>query len=716
MQESLKQNTVLKGLLIGLMAGLVVHMVDSVFMLRPRMYVPPDYPLVLGVFNLSLWSLVGLVSGVLMALLVGRERIREKEFFWWGIFFLLPFLLMYGIAGRIHIHPLPLTFSHPGLVYDNHLSFVWAALVLVYFLFRSYKQPGNGPAPFLLLCIEIVTIIALFQFCSNTRFFKLQTLHHRFSAGLSFPVFKAVAYAAVVLAVCGVYVVVCTKVRPILGRFRFMNSIAGLFVLFLVAASFSWGCFSLKSVHSQKAVYRNTSPPVGTARKDAPNIILIVLDTLRANRLGVYSGLKTSKNLDAFAQESLVFENCVATAPWTLASHASLFTGFYTSEHMCTEGLNEHAEKKKPFYLSGKFTTLAEAMLQNGYRTAGVTSNYGWMDPRFNIHQGFQVYDCRPSVGSLYVHYPFRPILLIFSFLTNIYPKAIVAYRTCDIINSTALQLMHDMQHEPFFMFINYMDVHGTYNPPRPYENLYLKERFPRLHRIRLTHARLDKRGDKQTYDTFVRSQYDGELTYLDDHLGYLFDELKQMGIYDSSLIIVTSDHGEFLGEHNLYQHQNRMYNEETMVPLIIKLPYSQKRGRVSGLINLVDIYPTVMSLCELPVPEGLSGKPFGGDSGMTVAELFSAIYGEHRVLYKGRYKYLQYGKKEWPDELYDVSVDPGESKNLIEELPETAAAMRAQLAEWKNTHKRKYSASHEETHGLSEEVKQNLKALGYMQ
>ncbi|MBW2184787.1 MAG: sulfatase-like hydrolase/transferase, partial [Deltaproteobacteria bacterium] len=202
---------------------------------------------------------------------------------------------------------------------------------------------------------------------------------------------------------------------------------------------------------------------------------------------------------------------------------------------------------------------------------------------------------------------------------------------------------------------------------------------------------------------------------YLDDELGNFFSCLKQMGMYDSSLIIVTSDHGELFGEHGFYWHVGPIYEEIAKIPLMIKFPYSKRVGREKRMITLADLYPTILSICDLPIPEGISGKSFGNNASPVVSELYEFKTGEHRVLYDMKYKYMEYGHTKG-SELYDLDNDPKEKENLAERLPSVVAIMEQKLREWKNTHTPQYTSSVDEEVTMTQSMREQLKALGYIQ
>jgi len=363
--------------------------------------------------------------------------------------------------------------------------------------------------------------------------------------------------------------------------------------------------------------------------------------------------------------------------------------------------------------LAEEFVTLAEILRENGYKTGGVVSN-NTLRPELKFDQGFHYYYTRRGPGIVYLFYPFRPIIHLFCDLTNIWPKYILHYRPSDEINKESFRFLDTFARSPFFLFLNYNDAHGPYRPPRPFDSYFLDAAFPQLYRLKQYFLNVTGKLNKESWEDYQLSQYYGAIAFLDYQLGKFFSRLKQMGIYHSSLIIITSDHGELWGEHGLYRHRKAMYEPLVRIPLMIKYPFDRRVGREKRMVTLVDLYPTILSICGIPVPENISGKAFGNASGPTVAEFYGNSIGEHRILYDGKYKFMRYEHQKGP-ELYDLNKDPLEKENLAEKLPEVTLAMEKKLQDWEKAHRPKYTSSGKEEI-LSQEVLEGLKALGYIQ
>jgi arylsulfatase A-like enzyme len=715
---------IIKGMTLGLIAGLIVTLFDSFYMLVPNVYVPISYPFLLFGFNVLFWIIVGSCLGLLMKI-YARDKgdFGDKENFYWVLFFLLPFTLMYGLLGRIVIPLFTPTLMPLSPIYDYHLSFVWAALI-IFFLIIFRKRVVSTKSFAISFVPEIVAVVMIFNFCSNiARIESISWLTGRigrlffhssemtlkdYIINLNWYLIPPYVIGVVLILVC--CLVICFKIKALNKRQNVL-----LVILFFVV-SISLGVFYKISYnryvneHYSSSILNYPNVP-----KKTPYVILIVLDTVRADRLSIYGGQTLTKSLEEIALQSVVYENCVAPSPWTTPSHASLFTGLYPTEHGSINSIrsNVTSDNLIPTVLDGKFLTLAELFAENDYRTAAVVSNYGALSKAFGIDQGFQLYDAIKNIGDIFRFYPFRPLVHLFCHLTNVYPKFINPRRTADDITKETVRALKHLLPSAFFLFINYTDAHAPYRPPRPFDGYFLETKWPQMYKLKqyFLHV-VGKAGDKE-WNTYQLSQYDGEISFLDYQLGKLFRRLKALNIYDSSLIVITSDHGELFGEHGFRSHDTPMYEGVLKVPLIIKFPYSQKTGREKKMIGLTDLYHTILSFCELMPPDETTGENAGSSRIPVVAEFNNYSLGKHRVLYDEQYKYMEYEQKRGP-ELYNLQKDPLEQVNLSENLPATTKGMNQQLNEWIREHKPKADAD-EGTEVISREVEEGLKALGYI-
>jgi arylsulfatase len=294
------------------------------------------------------------------------------------------------------------------------------------------------------------------------------------------------------------------------------------------------------------------------------NVLLIVVDTLRADHLGAYGyPLATSPHIDAFAEANLKFNYAISAAPWTSPSVASIFTGDYPTAH----GVTKHASYRKmpDDAISPDFTTLAEVLNAAGYTTWGITAN-AWVSEQRGYAQGFDRFD---------------------SF----------DYSRADALTKRAAKRLRRLRDkQPFLLYVHYMDPHPPLRPPKPL-----------LRRFRKAHARLPETLRPATAEMRERMiAYDGEIAFLDAWIGRLFELLRELGLYDRMVIAFVADHGLPFMEHGARSHGRMLHNEDTHVPMILKLPGRQ--GEIDPTVSTIDLYPTLVRALGLEVPPGLQG------------------------------------------------------------------------------------------------------------
>ena len=478
------------------------------------------------------------------------------------------------------------------------------------------------------------------------------------------------------------------------------------------------------------ASFRSESPRTAPA---APNVILIVLDTLRADHLSCYGyPHPTTPNLDRFAREATLYEQAYAQSPWTLPSHASIFTGTYPSQHD-TQG--EH------LHLDDEHRTIAEALDEAGYRTACFANN-PWLSRFANTVQGFEhVEPVWVSVFNLH-----RPILL--QALATSISKPVRddgAEKTNELVFSWLDKAREDGS--PFFLFINYMEVHD----PNPYRPGYVEPFIPPgLSKQELRNFRVENQlhyypGQKEfTPRVFemLGTLYDGELRYLDDKLGELFDGLRARDVYEEALIIITSDHGENLGEHDLWGHQFSLNNTILHVPLLVRLPSRfPPGGRTSAPVRLIDIAPTildVLALDDAPLSSQLRGMSLlapdleGGPPRDAVAEYarpinvvraieqcfpdqdLSGWLRRMRSLQAGALKYIWSSDEQ--ESLFHIAEDPAELRDLSAEKPGSLDELSDRLASKELAFRDRGEGEAGFVVEPDERTREQLKALGYIE
>ena len=389
------------------------------------------------------------------------------------------------------------------------------------------------------------------------------------------------------------------------------------------------------------------SPGEKNTDNKPPSIILITVDSLRADHLGCYGYPKeTSPSIDRLAKNALIFENCLSHASETTSSCASFLSGFLPHETKAYENLKIPAEVE----------TLPEMLLKHDYMTLAVISNFVLRKKR-GYEQGFLVYD-----DTMENYEAVRRI-----------PERIAEHTT-----NKALELLKQHCQSPVFMWIHYQDSHGPYTPPEPYQEMFKsqeeKSRVLRWNNSQSgqdgipSYQRLGKHADYHYY----LSQYDSEIRYLDEEIGRLISGLKDMGLYDEALIIFSSDHGEGMGEHNYYfAHGEHLYNPLIHVPLIIKHG-DALIGRRPEYVQHIDLVPTILKFLglkedsrfrgqDLFQPQDTKQEIFSEIQSLLVEDgiKFSLVYDGLKLLYSPLNRFMG---------LYDLKADPEEKNNLVAE------------------------------------------------
>lgn len=376
---------------------------------------------------------------------------------------------------------------------------------------------------------------------------------------------------------------------------------------------------------------RSAAPGPPTAR--FPDIVLITLDTTRADHLSAYGyGRDTTPRLEEFAREALRFDSAWSSSSWTVPAHATLFTGLFTYSHgarrmTAAEVAAERDRTGSRFRarirpLDPAHLTLAEILRAQGYRTGAVVAG-PYLYSVLGMAQGFEWYDDRIWVSIAPSLALYR--LLNYRLVTFEPDRCRFAhgFRWGDEVTASATDWLARVGPERFFLFVNYFDAHAPYTPPREHRHRYPGSAA--LPRPREQEAAFQAiiQGERHLTEEelgWLSSQYDAELRYQDEQMGRLFDRLKEMGRWDEALVVVTADHGEHLGEKDQLGHGFTLYAPVTRVPLLVKFPRSD--GVAAGVrthpVHLADILPTVLLRLGLPAPPGgvaLQGRPLLDES-----------------------------------------------------------------------------------------------------
>ena len=412
---------------------------------------------------------------------------------------------------------------------------------------------------------------------------------------------------------------------------------------------------------------------IGAAPK-GPNVILILVDTLRADHLSCY-GATTNHTpvIDGLAADGTRFAHAYTQASWTRPSVATIFSSLYPSSHRTIH---------KSDALPDAVVTLAEVMQQAGYSTIGFANNIN-VAPLFGFQQGFDEYvflepefffGATESAAQLTIYNQLRLVRERYvsqrKWVENYYqPADVVTKHGLDWIAARG-------KDRPFFMFLHYMEPHDPY-----FVHPYNGEAYARVANPNPDPALADK----------YRSAYDGAIRFLDGELARLFQDLKATGLYDDALIVLTADHGEEFHEHGGWWHGTTLYDEQLAVPLIVKPPRGGTAGVVNdAMVSSVDIAPTIIQSVGAAVPQAMVGKPLGLGAGAPAprdhAFAESELEGNSLQAYRsGGMKVIHANPgnpRGLPEhQLFDVASDPGEQKNLIATHTDVANTLTADMS-----------------------------------
>jgi arylsulfatase A-like enzyme len=471
-------------------------------------------------------------------------------------------------------------------------------------------------------------------------------------------------------------------------------------------------------------------PAAPRTRAGRPNVVLLVMDTVRADHLSVYGYQRdTTPGLRRMARQATLYRHCLASSNCTLTSHASIFTALYPRSH---GAINSPPGISLGEPLDARLETLAERLAAEGYFNVAVVANFGYLRPEFGLDQGFHVYDarqpvpCLPPGKSHPLRYGLRAILRRLASSDKFDQK----YRDAAEINDTVFALLDSAVRTatPFFLFVNYMDAHAPYTPPAPYNHMFggrdgrlTPEHFRELHDAVARGERRISEAERRHYV----SQYDGAIAYLDAQIERLAEWFKHWKAFENTVWIVTSDHGEAFGEHGHIGHGWSLYQEETHVPLIIKYPGQQAAASFEASVGLVDIMPTVLAALRMAASPGWHGVDLSSsEAAANTRSVFAEAYLSGGRILNDRVKYPlttwallspEYLKlisaSDGRQELYDLTADPAETSNLRAGRRPDSDRLLAELEAWKERHPIRASARR----APSPSTLERLKALGYL-
>jgi choline-sulfatase len=399
-----------------------------------------------------------------------------------------------------------------------------------------------------------------------------------------------------------------------------------------------------------------------------PNLLLVSIDTLRADHVGCYGYREAqTPNIDRLAAEGVLFKTVVSQVPLTLPSHCTILTGTYPTYHGVRDNVG--------FRLADSRTTLAEILKARGYATSAFIGAYV-LNSKFGLNQGFDEYDDRIAAAPRQ-----GPVVNLNS-----------VERPAGEVVSRAMYWLETHRQLPFFMWVHLYDPHDPYEPPAPFREQYRNK------------------------------PYDGEIAYADRELGRLLELLKRKRLYDNTVVVLLSDHGESFGEHQEWTHGYFIYDTTLLVPLIIKPAGNGSPGRiVTEQVSLVDVAPTAMQLAGVQPPAEVQGRGLMGtmlgQSRPAAAPAYSETWYPAQFgwspLASIRREDAKYIRAPRP-ELYNLRTDAGEKNNVVPQQSALAGELKSALAKLESTYTDR-DAGKSARLELSSQQLDELRALGYV-
>ena len=517
---------------------------------------------------------------------------------------------------------------------------------------------------------------------------------------------------------------------------RLFNRLAGVTLFIAIGC----GAMFVRSPLFDPAAYRVGVSVVAHPQPDHPNVLWIVMDTVRADHLSLYGYPRpTTPFLERFARQSVVFDRAMSSGIWTVPSHASMFTGRSIRAH----GMDLHN-----LWLDDEHVTLAERLQRAGYATA-IFSNNPWVSPFSNLTQGFET--CvslhylprltRSSIEYLVETRGWSPPL---PWLDNDYGGAITNSMVGDWLDQ---QARYD---EPFFLFVNYMDAHLPYRVPASYRRMFMDpdqvarsyalrwRAYGHITRVMSERFNVEGPGFMEPADIeILKRQYDAAIRYEDDRVGELVDMFASRGLLDNTVVVIASDHGEYLDTHGMWGHRYLAYDDVTHVALLIREPGRRTGRRVASAVSLCDLYATIERLTLggnapdhaqghdlLTAVRGDSGQDmviseYGGPtpSNLKVGHNVGVKTGDHRdepqiAATSQHYKYI--ASADHTRELYHLSRDPTEHDNLIDAQPAVARRFADYVARWLDRVPQYVPHDPESAANMDAGVIESLRDIGY--
>lgn len=495
------------------------------------------------------------------------------------------------------------------------------------------------------------------------------------------------------------------RLAPLLERSRSARAILAALMLLLAAAGWAQQREAAATGVAQDIAAAGRPSPAAAAGAMPYNVVLISLDSLRADHLRTYGYQRdTAPAIDRLAREGVLFQNAIATSSWTLPTHITMFSGRYQLSH----GVVDETSALPP-----SIPTLGQIFKAAGFATAGFASG-PYLAGHYGYDRGMDTYQDFSS------RYPD--------------PHQVRAAVLSPEINSNALAWLDAHASERFFLFLHYFDIHYDYVPPAPYDTMFDADYTGTFDgRNFIERADVNKNMDKRDLD-HIRALYDGEIRFTADHVDRVLDKLAALGLLEKTVVMLVADHGDEFFEHGNKGHHRTLYDEVIRVPMVLRLPGKAHAGeRVEAQVSLVDVFPTLLETAAVAAPPGVEG--------LSVLRLVDGSAQPRDAVYSEFYDKvgfnLQVARRTPLDktihhfnrithptrssiEYYDLAGDPREHDDLHRARTDAVTSALTKTGDWLNEQWRAHRSAEAASGGHStikvdEETMERLKSLGYV-
>jgi arylsulfatase A-like enzyme len=579
-----------------------------------------------------------------------------------------------------------IAFNLRNTFYNLIFLFIYLALIFGFYRLIQWRKTEwqrlsiFGSIQFFIACLGLIHFYAI-------KLYKEQRIADHLNLKIALICSASIILSIFLYLMLRIIFKSCEARKSFTGLSQIVITISSIFVII---------AFIYATINIPRGFHISYNSPSKPPANHKMNCLFILIDDLRMDHLSCYGYYrKTSPNLDSLAAKGVRFEQAITSSSHTSASVPTIFTSLYPAAH------GARVSTVTAYGLSPEQKTLTSILAQHGYITAAFIANNPFIKLS-GINRGFDTY----FDGNIFAKLPTYSI-----FFQRIVRKFLVRDVRAENLNKIVMKWLKKNYQYSFFLYIHYMDVHY---PMLPYkEHIKLLEEQAKLDITKFKGYPFRNKEDAEKLYSII-SRYDGDIRYLDAHIGRLMNYLKSLALTEETLVIIAADHGEELQEHGSIGHGAHLYDEVIRVPLIFYIPSRiQKPTIISQQVGTIDIMPTILDLLDIPAPPLIQGK--------SLVPLISGISAdEERYIFGGQGSFVRttdwkliYNKETNSYELYDLKSDPYEQNNLIDTQPEIAARLKFSLAQ--HIKKSKKFSINPSKASFTEDITKRLKTLGYI-